>query len=482
MLDEGAGISWASSLVAFGALVAITSVMVTIFYGQTRIFFAMARDGLIPRRVAKINPRTGTPVRLTFIMGIFIALLAALVPLSEIVKLVNIGTLFAFLLVNIGVIILRRTQPDMERPFRVPFVPVFPIIGCCLIIYLMTKLPWDTWVRFVVWLAIGLAIYYFYGRHHSRLQIANRAGGGGGGEVDLGSGHEHRHRPRRLGLGRRRRHARRPARPRDRRDADRRRRLPRGEPDRRRARRRRVGGVHARAGRGGAATHARRFLEGRGVQAEYRVVGSSSAAHGLDDVAEAEQRVDDRRRLLAARRAAADLPRLDRRAAAARRDLPRGGRAARACASGRRTRRCGGSASPTSTARRRARRCAWRPSWPRRPNATLTLYTVVAPRAEVVAPVIGRDAEISFLKSVREGARAALDEALAVAARGRERDRRSCSRATSIDELASLDEREVDLLVMRLARLRAGATGAAGRRGAQADPARRVSVGGGAAR
>ncbi len=177
VLDEGAGISWAASLVAFGALVAITSVLITIFYGQTRIFFAMARDGLISRRVAKVSPRTGTPVRLTYIMGFFIALLAALVPLSEIVKLVNIGTLFAFLLVNIGVIILRRTQPDMERPFRVPFVPLFPIIGSFMIIYLMTKLPWDTWVRFVVWLVIGLGIYYFYGRHHSRLQIANRGEG-----------------------------------------------------------------------------------------------------------------------------------------------------------------------------------------------------------------------------------------------------------------------------------------------------------------
>jgi APA family basic amino acid/polyamine antiporter len=180
VLDEGAGIGWAAGLVAFGALVAITSVLVTIFYGQTRIFFAMARDGLISRNVAKVNPRTGTPMRLTYMMGIAIAVLAALVPLSEIVKLVNIGTLFAFLLVNIGVIILRRTQPDMERPFRVPFVPVFPIIGSCLIIYLMTKLPWDTWARFVVWLLIGLAIYFFYGRHHSRLQLANRQGGGDG--------------------------------------------------------------------------------------------------------------------------------------------------------------------------------------------------------------------------------------------------------------------------------------------------------------
>jgi APA family basic amino acid/polyamine antiporter len=103
-------------------------------------------------------------------MGVLIAILAALVPLTEIVKLVNIGTLFAFLLVNLGVIILRYTQPEMERPFRVPFVPVFPIIGICLIIYLMTKLPGETWIRFAVWLAIGMIIYAFYGRKHSMLQ------------------------------------------------------------------------------------------------------------------------------------------------------------------------------------------------------------------------------------------------------------------------------------------------------------------------
>ena len=173
-LEEGAGISWAASLVAFGALVAITSVMITVFYGQTRIFFAMARDGLMPRRVAKVNPVTGTPVRLTVILGSLIAVLAALIPLSEIVKLVNIGTLFAFLLTNAGVIILRRTHPDMERPFRVPFVPVFPIIGIGLIIYLMTQLPGETWWRFVLWLVIGMVIYVLYGRKHSRLQLAAR--------------------------------------------------------------------------------------------------------------------------------------------------------------------------------------------------------------------------------------------------------------------------------------------------------------------
>ena len=176
-LDDGAGISWGASIVAFGAVVAITSVLLTIFYGQTRIFFAMARDGLMPRRIASVNPRTGTPVGLTLALGFFIAIIAALVPLSEIVELVNIGTLFAFLLVNIGVIILRRTQPDMERPFRVPFVPLFPIIGGCLVIYLMTRLPSTTWWRFAIWMALGLVVYYFYGRSHSRLQQEAAAGG-----------------------------------------------------------------------------------------------------------------------------------------------------------------------------------------------------------------------------------------------------------------------------------------------------------------
>src|SRR3954453_10244506 len=176
-LDEGAGISWAASLLAFGALVAITSVLLTVFYGQTRIFFAMARDGLLPRGIAKVNPRTGTPVALTIGMGTLIAILAAVAPLNEIVKLVNIGTLSAFFLVNVGVIILRRTHPEMERPFRVPFVPVFPIIGCALILYLVQTLPGETWIRFVVWLLIGLLVYFFYGRHHSTLQIQNRRGG-----------------------------------------------------------------------------------------------------------------------------------------------------------------------------------------------------------------------------------------------------------------------------------------------------------------
>ena len=169
-IDEGAGFHWASSIISFGALVAITSVVLTILYGQTRIMFAMARDGLMPRRIAYVHPKTRTPVYITATFGVLIAIIAAFVPLSEIVKLVNIGTLFAFVLVNIGVIILRRTRPDLKRGFRVPFVPLFPIIGAILCVYLMRYLDRDTWIRFAVWLVIGFVIYFLYGRRHSRLR------------------------------------------------------------------------------------------------------------------------------------------------------------------------------------------------------------------------------------------------------------------------------------------------------------------------
>ncbi|HVE31497.1 MAG TPA: amino acid permease [Mycobacteriales bacterium] len=169
-LDEGAGISWAAWVLALGALIAITSVVLVIFYGQTRIFFAMARDGLLPERMAQVHPRFGTPAKLTVGLGVLIALLAAFVPLGAIVELVNIGTLFAFVLVNIGVIVLRRTRPDMPRPYRVPFSPVFPLLGVAFAVYLMSDLPLATWIRFVIWLAIGMTIYALYGYRHSRLR------------------------------------------------------------------------------------------------------------------------------------------------------------------------------------------------------------------------------------------------------------------------------------------------------------------------
>jgi APA family basic amino acid/polyamine antiporter len=164
----GAG-KWAVDLISFGALIAITSVVLTVLYGMTRIVFTMARDGLLTSWFAKLSPQR-TPARTTILFGALIACIAAFVPLSEIAELVNIGTLFAFFVVNIGVIILRRTQPDLPRRFRVPFVPVVPAIGAALCVYLMTRLPLVTWGRFGIWLLAGLLIYFFYGRNHSRVQ------------------------------------------------------------------------------------------------------------------------------------------------------------------------------------------------------------------------------------------------------------------------------------------------------------------------
>jgi APA family basic amino acid/polyamine antiporter len=170
VMKEGAGLDWAANLISFGALVAITSVVLTILYGQTRIMFAMCRDGLMPRSFATVNQRTRTPVRITATFGLLIAAVAAFIPLKEIVKLVNIGTLFAFIVVNFGVIILRRTKPDLERGYRVPFVPWFPIIGSLLCVYLMRYLSLATWLRFFGWMALGLVIYFLYGIRHSRLR------------------------------------------------------------------------------------------------------------------------------------------------------------------------------------------------------------------------------------------------------------------------------------------------------------------------
>ena len=167
---DSAGFSWGATVISIGALIAITSVVLTVLYGQTRIMFAMSRDGLVPRWLAYVHPRTRTPVYTTAFFALFIAALAAVVPLEEIAKLVNIGTLFAFLLVNIGVMVLRHTRPDLQRGFRVPLVYVCAPIGILLCGYLMADLPRETWERFVIWLVVGLVIYFFYGRKHSRLQ------------------------------------------------------------------------------------------------------------------------------------------------------------------------------------------------------------------------------------------------------------------------------------------------------------------------
>ncbi|RLL70058.1 amino acid permease [Streptomyces sp. Z26] len=159
---------WATVL-AFGAVVAIASVVLTVLYGQTRILFAMSRDGLMPRVLSEVHPRTGTPRANTVLVSVFCGGLAAAVPLGRLADATSIGTLFAFALVNIAVIVLRRTSPGLPRTFRVPLAPVFPAVGFLLCLWMMTSLDTVTWVVFGVWMAAGLVLYFAYGIRRSRL-------------------------------------------------------------------------------------------------------------------------------------------------------------------------------------------------------------------------------------------------------------------------------------------------------------------------
>ena len=164
------GFRWASALVSTGVIAGLTTVMLVLYYGLTRIIFAMSRDGLLSDWFSTVNARTQTPIRVIVICGLFIATVAGMVPLGELAELVNIGTLFAFVLVCFGVITLRITQPNLKRPFRTPINPVFPLLGATMCLALMGFLPTLTWVRFVVWLGIGLVIYFSYSYRHSRLR------------------------------------------------------------------------------------------------------------------------------------------------------------------------------------------------------------------------------------------------------------------------------------------------------------------------
>jgi basic amino acid/polyamine antiporter, APA family len=171
-----AGHRLAQALISAGALAGITSVLLVFQLGQPRIFMAMARDGLLWPYFARIHPRFRTPHITTIWTGVVVGGVAALADIGSLADLTNIGTLFAFVLVCMGVIILRRTQASRARPFRVPLVPLFPILGVLFCFILMLSLPLETWGRFFVWLAIGLAIYFFYGVHHSKLRRGVDAG------------------------------------------------------------------------------------------------------------------------------------------------------------------------------------------------------------------------------------------------------------------------------------------------------------------
>jgi len=166
------GMNWTAGIISAGAVFATTSVLIVFQMGQPRIFFSMARDGLLPQWAAKVHPKYQTPYITTILTGLFVGLLAGLANIDEIVELTNIGTLFAFVLVALGVLVLRRTNPDAPRPFRTPFVPVVPILAILSCGYLMAELPWPTWERFFIWLALGLVVYFAYGYHHSKLRHA----------------------------------------------------------------------------------------------------------------------------------------------------------------------------------------------------------------------------------------------------------------------------------------------------------------------
>jgi basic amino acid/polyamine antiporter, APA family len=168
---ESVGKPGYATLIAAGAVAGLMTVVMTLIIGATRVTFAMARDWLLPRSLARTNPKTGTPVRLTLIIGAAVALIASLTPIGKLEEMVNIGTLSAFALVSLAVPVLRSRRPDLKRAFRVPFSPVLPVVAALISLYLMLNLSVETWLRFLIWMALGFVIYFTYGVRRSRLAV-----------------------------------------------------------------------------------------------------------------------------------------------------------------------------------------------------------------------------------------------------------------------------------------------------------------------
>ena len=168
------GIHWADIVISIGALCGITSVLLVSFFGQSRVFFAMSRDGLLPEFFSRIHKDFRTPTNGILIVGIVASFIAAFLPITALAELVNIGTLAAFIIVSASIIILRRQRPELKRPFKTPLVPLVPVLAIIFCFFLVTELPTITHIRFVIWLAIGLLIYYFYGRKNSLITGNNK--------------------------------------------------------------------------------------------------------------------------------------------------------------------------------------------------------------------------------------------------------------------------------------------------------------------
>lgn len=174
---DATGVKWGGFLVKLGAIFGLGTVMLVMMLGQSRVFYSMAHDGLLPKWAGEVHPRFRTPYISTITVGIFVAFFGALLPINVLGELVSIGTLLAFVIVCAGVWLLRRRRPEINRPFKTPWVPFVPLMGIIVSGLLMLSLPLDTWLRLVIWLVIGLTIYFSYGRYHSKYaEVGQRAG------------------------------------------------------------------------------------------------------------------------------------------------------------------------------------------------------------------------------------------------------------------------------------------------------------------
>jgi APA family basic amino acid/polyamine antiporter len=169
------GVRWGSIVVMLGTFAGLTTTMLVMLLGQSRVFYSMARDGLLPGWAGKIHPRFRTPWISSIVTGFCVALFASLLPINVLGQLTSIGTLLAFVIVSAGVWILRVRRPDLPRPFKAPFVPLTPILGIGISLGLMASLPGSTWLRLIVWLILGMGIYFGYGRKHSTLARSREA-------------------------------------------------------------------------------------------------------------------------------------------------------------------------------------------------------------------------------------------------------------------------------------------------------------------
>lgn len=165
----GSGLQWLSPLVKIGAIAGLSSVVLVMMLGQSRIFYSMSKDGLLPKFFSGVHRKYGTPYKSTFVTGIASAIIAGVLPINILGELVSIGTLMAFVIVCVSIIVLRKISPEVNRPFKTPFVPLVPILGAAICLLQMIFLPWDTWLRLILWMVIGFIIYFSYSIKHSKL-------------------------------------------------------------------------------------------------------------------------------------------------------------------------------------------------------------------------------------------------------------------------------------------------------------------------